>query len=134
MFSVGHFFSLALVMTLVLARFSPAQVPLEDPPQVQKKKTTTKAGEAKRAEALKLYAQGLLSEKEDRLLEALQAYEKAAQLDPKAAAVWKKLVSLYSALDRGKDAVAASEALLKVDSGDAKTWQVYARQLRLQGQ
>src|SRR5438309_748240 len=58
-----------------------------------------------RREALKLYALGLLCEREDRLLEALRSFEKAAQLSPQAAPVFKALVPLYLALDRGTDAL-----------------------------
>src|SRR5207253_524014 len=57
--------------------------------------------ELDRRESLKRYALGLLCEREDRLLEAIRAFEYAARLDPEAAPVFKALIPLYLAVDRG---------------------------------
>ena len=58
-----------------------------------------------RREALKLYAMGLISQRGDRLLEAVRLFEKALKLDPEAAAIHKALASLYLALERTGDAL-----------------------------
>src|SRR5262245_24170132 len=90
--------------------------------------------ELNRREALKLYAMGLISQREDRLLEAVRLFEKALKLDPEAAAIHKALASLYLALERTGDALAACRKVLALDPGDYETWCVYARQLKTQGQ
>jgi tetratricopeptide (TPR) repeat protein len=85
------------------------------------------------AEALKLYARALAAEQDNRLLEAIKAYEAAARLDPDSAAVRKALVPLYFAVDRTDDAFAACKRVLELDPDDYETAYLYARQLRLQG-
>ena len=90
--------------------------------------------EVDRRESLKAFALGLLCEREDRLLEATQAFEKAARLDPEAAPVFKALIPLYLALERPGDALDATRKVLDLDPDDFETWFIYARQLRAQGQ
>jgi tetratricopeptide (TPR) repeat protein len=87
-----------------------------------------------RREARKLYAQALLCQREDRLIEALTFYEKARQLDPKAPAIHQALVPLYLALGRVDDSLASCKRTLELDPGDHETWFVYGRQLKDQGQ
>jgi tetratricopeptide (TPR) repeat protein len=87
--------------------------------------------EINRREAVKLYALGALREHENRLLDAVRAYEEAGRLDPDAAAPLKALVPLYLALDRLDDALAACRKALDLDPGDYETWHLYARQLRV---
>jgi len=89
--------------------------------------------EIERRASLKHYVLGLLCEREDRLLEAVRAFEKAGQLDPEAAPVFKALIPLYLAMDRAADALAATRKVLDLDPGDFETWFIYARQLRGQG-
>jgi tetratricopeptide (TPR) repeat protein len=109
----------------------PAQPGLEDVPKVLKQDPA--APKSKEAESLKQFALGLLCEKDDRLLEALQAYEKAAELDPSAVPVLRKLLAIYTALDRGQDALAASRKIIELDPKDAQSWHLHARQLQNQG-
>jgi tetratricopeptide (TPR) repeat protein len=90
--------------------------------------------EVDRRESLKRYALGLLCERDDRLLEAITAFEKAARLDPEAAAAFKALVPLYLAMDRSAEALTATRKVLDLDPGDYEVWFIYARQLRGQGQ
>jgi tetratricopeptide (TPR) repeat protein len=90
--------------------------------------------ELDRREALKLYAIGLVCQRGDRLLEALQNFEKARQLDPRAAEVYKALVPLYLALERPSAALAACKKAVELDPEDFQIWAVYARQLKAQGQ
>ena len=73
---------------------------------------------------------GLLCEREDRLIEALQAWEKSAQLDPDAPAVHRGLIALYIALERPAEAMTATETVLSLAPEDFQTWFYYARQLR----
>jgi tetratricopeptide (TPR) repeat protein len=120
-----------LVLTVLLSTVPAvsAQTSLDDPPKVLKADPSKTNPQV---ESLKQYALGLLCEQEDRLLEALQAYEKAAELDPKALPVQKKLLAFYTALDRGKDALAVCEKILELDAKDAKVWHLYAQQLQNQ--
>jgi tetratricopeptide (TPR) repeat protein len=90
--------------------------------------------EVDRRDSLKRYALGLLCEREDRLLEAITAFEKSTRLDPEAAAAFKALIPLYLAVDRGSDALAATRKVLDLDPGDYEVWFIYARQLRGQAQ
>jgi tetratricopeptide (TPR) repeat protein len=96
-------------------------VPLR--PQTQKQRD--------RRESLHEYALGLLCQREDRLLEALAAFEKAAQLDPKAPAVYRAIIPLQLALERTAEAIATTRKVLALDPDDFETWYVYARELRV---
>ncbi len=122
---------LAVLIALAYATAACAQVGLDDPPQVLKPQPPTKKD--KQAESLKQYALGLICEKEDRLLEALQAYEKAAELDSEAVPVQNKLLAFYVALDRPKDALTTCEKILQLTPQDAKVWQTYAQILNSLG-
>src|SRR6516162_4374366 len=86
--------------------------------------------ESQQAEALTLYSVGLLHEKANRLVQAVETLEEAAQLDPEAAPIHKALISLYLALDRTDDALAACKHALDLNPNDAPTWFLYARQLK----
>jgi tetratricopeptide (TPR) repeat protein len=86
-----------------------------------------------RREALKLYALGLMRERDDKLLEAVRAFEDARQLSPEAAFVHRALVPLYLALCRTDDALAACRKIVELDPEDHITWALYARQLKDQG-
>jgi tetratricopeptide (TPR) repeat protein len=77
---------------------------------------------------------GLISQREDRLLEAVRLFERALKLDPEAAAINKALVSLYLGLERTSEAMTACRKVLAVDPGDYETWFIYGRQLKTQGQ
>src|SRR5262249_12579010 len=83
-----------------------------------------------RREARKLYALGVLRQRQDRLLDALRNLEDAVRLDPEAVAPHKALVPLYLALGRNDDALGACRAALDRDPADHETWYLYGRQLR----
>lgn len=91
----------------------------EGPPLTQKEK--------ERRESLYRYTYGLLCEKEDRLLEALSAFEEAAKLDPDAPGVFKAQVPLLLMLDRPRDALTAIKRVLTLDAGDHESWFLAAR-------
>jgi tetratricopeptide (TPR) repeat protein len=76
---------------------------------------------------------GLLHEREDRILDAIAAYEKSIQLDPKAAPVHKAVVPLLLALERRDEALAATRKTLDIAPQDFLVWYLYARQLRARG-
>ncbi len=122
---------LAPLAALLLAAWRPscAQQPAELPPvHVPVKPADRK--ELDHVEALKAFALGLLAEKDNRLIEAVQEYEEAVRLDPDAAAPLRALAPLYVALDRTDDALDACRKALELDPDDADTGYFYARQLR----
>jgi tetratricopeptide (TPR) repeat protein len=89
--------------------------------------------EVARRDALHKFVYGVLCEKQDRLLEALKAFEESAQLDPSAPAVHKARVSILLVLDRGTDALVAARKTLELDPGDYEIWCVVARLCRSLG-
>src|SRR5262249_49687251 len=89
--------------------------------------------EIDRRESLKQFALGPLCLPEDRLIEAVKAFEDAARLDPAAPAVPKALVPLYLALERGGDALASTRKVTELDPSDFEAWLLLARQLKGQG-
>jgi tetratricopeptide (TPR) repeat protein len=89
--------------------------------------------EQRRRQALKWYAIGLQCAREDRLLEARQALEQAARLDPQAPPIFKELMMVCLALDQEAAALAASRQVLALDPEDVETWLLQARLLRAQG-
>ena len=84
-------------------------------------------------EALKLYGRGAIAERQNRLIEAMHTYEQSLRLDPEATAVHRTLISLYFALDRMDNALAACRRVLELDPDDFETGYRYARQLRSLG-
>ncbi len=90
--------------------------------------------EIQRREALKLYAFGLLCERDSRYLEAVRSFEEAVRLDPEAVEIQRALIPLYLALERADDALAASGKVLASDPGDYRTWYLRSRLYRDKGQ
>lgn len=124
---------LALAIFLLAASRSSAQIP-EDRPQLYVPKQPPAAKDRDRRAALHQYVLGLLCQREDRLLEALKAFEESARLDPTAAAAFKAQIPLLAALDRGRDAVAAADKALALDPDDYEVWFVSARLQKSLGQ
>jgi tetratricopeptide (TPR) repeat protein len=84
-------------------------------------------------ESLKLFAHGALYAREDRVLEAVETFERSAKLDPESTGVLKTLIPLYVVLERGPDAMRATRKVLDLDPSDYEVWYMYARQLKAQG-
>ncbi len=118
-------------LVLVLAGSLLAQAPSDREkvgPLVLKKPISR--AELDRREAQRLYAQGLLDERKNRLVEAARALEAAARLDPETAAIPRALAPLYLALDRGDDAITACRRTLALDRDDYLTGYLLARHFR----
>ncbi|MCI0685286.1 MAG: tetratricopeptide repeat protein [Gemmataceae bacterium] len=123
---VGIALLAALLALVAAAPALAAQIP-EDRPQLYVPKQPPTAAERERRAALHQYVLGLLCQRDDRLLEALKAFEESARLDPTAAAPFKAQIPLLAALDRGRDAVAAAEKARALNPEDYEVWFVCAR-------
>jgi tetratricopeptide (TPR) repeat protein len=120
--------ALSLALTLLVAGVAWGQGPkLDDPPKVFVPKKPPTQQELDRRESLHQFIEGLLCEREDRLLEALKAYQEAARLDPQAAGVFKAQVPILLGLERGPDAVEACRKVVELDPDDFDTWALLAR-------
>jgi len=127
-------FVLALLACLFAAVRTSAQVvdSMDQPrPQATFRPPTQK--ELDQREALYQFARGVLCEQEDRLLEALDAYENAAQLDPQAVTILKSLAMIYIAVGRQDDAAALLQNVLQLSPHDYEMSYLYARLLRSRG-
>jgi tetratricopeptide (TPR) repeat protein len=87
-----------------------------------------------RREARKLYAQAVLQQRADCLLEATRLFEEAQKLDPEALPCLKALIPLYVALCRPEEALATCRRALDLDPGDYETWHLHGQQLKARGQ
>jgi tetratricopeptide (TPR) repeat protein len=92
------------------------------------------ADERDQRESLYRYAYGLLCERDDKLIEALLAYEQSAKLDPRASEPLRAQAPILLMLERPKDALAVVEAALKLDPDDHMTWFFAARLHKVLGQ
>jgi len=122
---------LFFLLGVALPAAAQGRQPPEDEPIVAPVKHATDKDRDHR-EGLNQYVLGLLCEREDRLVEALRAWENSAKLDADAPAVFRGLVALYVALERPSDAMTATETVLRLDPQDYRTWFFFARQLRVQ--
>src|SRR5947209_3545780 len=127
----GYLFLAAFGSFVVFPDCGRAEPPaLFDPPAPLVEKQPPRQHDVDRLESLKLYGDGLLCERNNRLVEALKHLEKARQLDPESAFILRALVPLYLALDRGDDSLKACERILEMDPEDFTTCYFYARQLK----
>jgi tetratricopeptide (TPR) repeat protein len=90
--------------------------------------------EANRLDALRKFALGVVHERNRRLVDAIDAYEAARELDPDAIAPRKALIPLYLGLDRHTDALALSKQVLEADADDFETWYLLAKQHHHRGE
>jgi tetratricopeptide (TPR) repeat protein len=126
------FFISLLVIALVRPAASGQQAEPDQPQPLKPLRPETRE-DRDHAEALKLYALGLLRQENDRLVEAARLFEEALKLEPQAAPLQKTLVPLYLALGRKNDALVACRKAIELAPGDYGTWTIYARQLKSLG-
>ncbi len=101
-----------------------------DRPALLSPKSSASRLDLDRREAQRLYGVGILHERNNRLVEALKAYEDAKRLDPDAAAIHRSLFSMYLTLDRVDDALKTGRVVMRLDPEDYHTAYLVARQLR----
>jgi tetratricopeptide (TPR) repeat protein len=120
-------FSLSIIAALLIAGIGSAQnVALDDPPKEYPKKPETQQQRDQR-QSLYHFIEGLAAQREDRLLEALKAFQEAARLDPQSAAVFKAQVPILIALERGPDALEACGKVVERNADDVEAWMILAR-------
>jgi tetratricopeptide (TPR) repeat protein len=122
---------------LAVAAFLLASIPLfaqsapgDARPGVNKPTRIATQKDLDHVEALKLYSQGLLHEKDQRILEALKAFQEALRLDPDAAELHRVVIPLYLALDRTHEALAEFQRVTELDPADVENQCRHARLLR----
>ena len=93
-------------------------------------KTMPSRADLDRREALRLYGVGVLHERNNRLVEALRAFEEASRLDADSPSILRSLFSMYLTLDRADDALKTGRLVMKLDPDDYHTAYLVARQLR----
>ena len=98
---------------------------------VPKKPPTQK--EKDQRESLYQYSLGLTKLHEDHLVDALQAFQEAARLDPDAAPVFKAQVPILLAMNQQNEALAAITRVVALDPADADSWYIQARIFRTLG-
>jgi tetratricopeptide (TPR) repeat protein len=112
----------------------PALAQFDDPPAVHVPLRPLTQKDRDQRQALYEFAEGVICEHQERLLEAMRAYERAAQLDPEAVDVQKALVLIYIAVERQQDAGALLQKVLELAPNDYQMCYLRACQLRNQGQ
>ncbi|MBV9123040.1 MAG: tetratricopeptide repeat protein [Planctomycetes bacterium] len=122
------------MMVLALSGVVRGQNPIEDKPEPLDSTATLTPQEREHHQALLLYAQGLVLEHNNQLLEAVRTLEKALELDPRSVALYRALIPLYLTLERHEEALEACRKSLELDSKDYEIWYLYACQLRDRGQ
>jgi tetratricopeptide (TPR) repeat protein len=80
-------------------------------------------------EALRLFAKGRQCERARKLLEAIEAYEQALAVEPKATAVVKALIPLNFMMNREAKALEYCRTALELDPNDYHLWYRYAQEL-----
>jgi tetratricopeptide (TPR) repeat protein len=126
----------ATLLTLLAAALpASAQLPeLEEQPALYVPVRPWTPQELNRQAALKVYALGVLCERDEHLLEALDHYEASLKLDPEALPVMRALLLLYIAVDRQDESLALTRKVLQGDPNDYRTSYVAARLLRSRNQ
>jgi tetratricopeptide (TPR) repeat protein len=101
--------------------------PREDQPKPFQPERPTTREEVDERQSLHFFTLGLLCEKDDRLLEAIKAFEESARLNPKAAAPLMAQVPILLALERPSDALAAAKKSLDLEPSNHDAWFAVAR-------
>jgi len=122
----------SVVLSLLLVGAAELRAQQDRPEPLEPLEKPTQA-ELDQREALRVFAQGMLCQREDRLVEALKYFEQARQLDPKSASTHRALVPVYLAMGRLRDALDACRKVLDIDPQDHATWYLYSRQLAEHG-
>ena len=129
----------AVTFLLLGAVSAPAQDRFEDRPEVIGSAPRTKDEADRRTadrllrDARALYGVGVLQRRQEKLIQAVKALERAAEIDPESIEICKALVPLYSTVGRDADAMVACRRVLDRDPCEADTAFQYGRLLKADG-
>jgi tetratricopeptide (TPR) repeat protein len=127
---------LALAVALLAGPVAVAQNQIDDPPRPLDDKPLTrdelnrrKADQLLR-EARARFGVAIISQRQERLIEAVGTFEKAAKLDPESLEIRRALIPLYAVIGRDAEARRLAGEVLDRDPFDPETAFQYARLLR----
>jgi tetratricopeptide (TPR) repeat protein len=130
---------LALAVALLAGPVAVAQNQIDDPPRPLDDKPLTrdelnrrKADQLLR-EARARFGVAIISQRQERLIEAVGTFEKAAKLDPESLEIRRALIPLYAVIGRDAEARRLAGEVLDRDPFDPETAFQYARLLRAAG-
>jgi tetratricopeptide (TPR) repeat protein len=130
---------LALVVSLFGGAAALAQVPIDDRPKPFDDKPLTKQElDHRKADQLlrdarTRYGLGIISLRQEHLIEAVSTLEKASALDPDSLEIKRALVPLYATIGRDDAARAIAAQVIEQDPFDMDTAFAYGRLLRADG-
>jgi tetratricopeptide (TPR) repeat protein len=131
---------LTLLVSLVGGAVTLAQVQIDDHPKpiddgkpLTKKELDRRKADQLLRDARTRYGLGIISQRHERLIEAVGSLEKAAALDPESLEIKRALIPLYATIGRDGDAQIAAAQVIDQDSFDLETAFVYGRLLRANG-
>jgi tetratricopeptide (TPR) repeat protein len=131
---------LALAVALLAGPVVLAQVQIDDRPKpIDDDKPLTKDELNRRKadqllrEARTRFGVGIMSQRQERLIEAVGTFEKAAKLDPESLEIRRALIPLYAIIGREEEARTLARQVLDRDPFDLETAFQYARLLRVDG-
>src|SRR6516164_2383777 len=113
------------LITPTSAGQSPSQVETSPFQQTE----TRSSRDLNHLEALRLFGLGRWLERKCQVVEAIQSYEDAIQLDPAAPSLHKALIPLYLSLDRIDDGIGKCRKTLELDADDYEIWYCLGMQL-----
>jgi tetratricopeptide (TPR) repeat protein len=121
------------IAVLSVNRAAAQNVAPEDRPAILVPKQPMTQKELDRRESLAQYAKGLQFEKQDRLVDALHAFQEAARLDPDAAPVFKAQVPILMAMSQFQDAINANTRVIELTPADGEAWYIQGRLFKNMG-
>jgi tetratricopeptide (TPR) repeat protein len=131
---------LALAVALLAGPVAFAQIQIDDRPKpIDDDKPLTKDELNRRKadqllrEARARFGVGIMSQRQERLIEAVSTFEKAAKLDPESLEIRRALIPLYAIIGREEEARTLARHVLDRDPFDLETAFQYARLLRVDG-
>jgi tetratricopeptide (TPR) repeat protein len=131
---------LALAVALLAGPVALAQIQIDDRPKpIDDDKPLTKDELNRRKadqllrEARARFGVAIMSQRQERLIEAVSTFEKAAKLDPESLEIRRALIPLYAIIGREEEARTLARHVLDRDPFDLETAYQYARLLRVDG-
>jgi tetratricopeptide (TPR) repeat protein len=131
-------FTLAITLLAAPASFAQIQIddrpkPLDDDKSITKDELNRRKAEQIVRDARARFGLGILSQRQEKLLEAVTTFEKAAKLDPDSLEIRRALIPLYVVIGRDEEALKLAHEVIDRDPFDLETAFQCARLLRADG-